>query len=189
VSAAPIHRMATYDMRESASGAKVDVHKMVSVESWWHEPAQICLNGHLLNDRSLSRPGPPVSFCTACGADIIERCPGCGGPINGRRQPLKMYAAPYVIPAYCHSCSKQYPWTKRHLEAAEQLVDASKLSAAEKKVLKDLMPDLIYETPRSRTAVARITDFLERASPPLVSSMREILMSVATDAIKKTIGL
>lgn len=140
-----------------------------------HHPALICLNGHIITDSLMSELYKANDCCTKCGSKAIFKCPSCNELIRG----AKIISFEYDIhldnaPAYCHGCGKPYPWTLQFLEKCEKNIDKiPKLSHKEKEELKELLPNIVVETPSTQHAFERI---------------KEILVSTSKDARAAIIG-
>ena len=90
----------------------------------YYDVAQVCLNGHMVNDTWQSSPNFSKDICPKCGAKTIIECPACHKRIQG------FYHVPGVITtrsasvrAYCHACGKPYPWTLATIDAAKALAE------------------------------------------------------------------
>lgn len=88
-----------------------------------YDVAQICLNGHVINEYATSYPEFNKNHCLQCGSKTIEKCPSCAENIQG------FYHTPGAIsvggektaPRFCHSCGKPYPWTETAIAVAKEL--------------------------------------------------------------------
>src|SRR5690348_16101276 len=81
--------------------------------TWW-DTAQVCLNGHVVNEYSVSQPHYNAPRCPECGEPTITACANCSTPIRGRIHDGGFPSlAPFTRPPYCHSCGEAYPWTER----------------------------------------------------------------------------
>jgi hypothetical protein len=79
-----------------------------------YDIAQICLNGHVINDSTYQFPEGNKKFCQRCGKPTIVSCQDCGCPIRGNYIAVVDPASHYTAPAYCEDCGEPYPWTERH---------------------------------------------------------------------------
>ncbi len=165
-----------------------------------YDTAQVCLNGHVITTRADDMPNTRQDFCGRCGEAAIMACQDCSVRIRGlflspmdreleRLYPSKPAAQPTgPPPAYCHSCGEPYPWTQRSLEAAEELIELEEdLSPDDKQSLKNDLPDLVTDTPRTKVAVAKMKQFLQNAAPWLAEQMRELLVDVISETAKKAL--
>lgn len=77
----------------------------------YYDTAQICLNGHMINDSYRSYPAHNKKFCDKCGKATITRCPSCGTDIKGDYHMDDVIGGPTTpVPMNCHNCGKAYPW-------------------------------------------------------------------------------
>lgn len=159
----------------------------------YYKTAQICLNGHIITrsfDSSYSE-----NFCSKCGANTITACPNCNSILRGK------YIVPGVLdlttdkspaPFYCYNCGKAYPWTERAIEAAELLIlEDENLNDTEKQQFSESLPDLLTEspTPRTNIAIVRFKKFLGKTASYTAEGIRDIFVDVASETIKKSLGL
>ncbi|HUW13292.1 MAG TPA: DUF2321 domain-containing protein, partial [Anaerolineae bacterium] len=91
----------------------------------WYDTAQVCLNGHPVNDMVRAAPERNMDFCKECGARTITACQHCKAAIQGEYHVPGVFALgfPYSPPAFCHNCGAAYPWTEARLGAARDLAD------------------------------------------------------------------
>src|ERR1700679_4064379 len=76
------------------------------------DTAQICRNGHAINECAESQPASNSKFCQRCGAPTITTCPKCQAKIRGYfHVPGVFSLSKYSVPPYCHGCGSGYPWT------------------------------------------------------------------------------
>jgi len=68
-------------------------------------------------------------------------------------------------------------------------LEAEGLSEEERKKLAASIDDLTSDTPRTRSAVQRVKQLLPKLGAAVSQAMKELLVSVATDAAKKALGL
>lgn len=169
--------------------------------------AQICLNGHVRNDTlDLDNAGEQnhaYPWCTQCGEKNIIVCTYCQATIHGRQAVIypsgndfsgyvqrRMPGSSSKRPAFCHNCGKPYPWTERALEAARELIDETEdYPDEDKEKLKQSLPDLVSDTPKTAVAVSRLKKWLPIAGQALGTALREVMVGVITDAAKKQLGI
>lgn len=144
--------------------------------------AEICLNGHVTNPGIYHLfPGNRYTRCETCGEPTIIACPHCGHEISRRLSPLKGF----VRPTCCRECGELYPWVERRLAAARELVDEQKkLSDQEKEELKNTLPDLVEDTPRTREAALRAGRLFAQAGIEALGVFRNILVDIASETAK-----
>lgn len=155
----------------------------------YYDTAQICLNGHEINSMAASSPQSNQKFCSRCGAQTITACQSCNVQIRGYYHvPGVISLLGYSKPSYCFNCGTAFPWTTFSLAAASELVDTlDALSAHEKQQLKDSLPDLVRETPKTPVAEGRFKRLTTKAGGEAVGGIRAILIDVVSEAVKKSI--
>jgi hypothetical protein len=159
----------------------------------WYDIAQICLNGHTVNSMARSNVVANQKFCDTCGAATIITCQACGRSIRGYYHDFgfrlgRVEFDDYVVPSFCHTCGKSYPWIQAKLGAAQELADElDGLSQDEKDVLKKSLDDIIKDTPRTELASLRFKKLAGKASREGAEGLKNILIGVATEAAKKLI--
>lgn len=167
----------------------------MSWPGWWHDGdwydvLQVCHHGHIITARAESAKVNQRLSCNECGQPAIMTCPSCTKPITGAlwHGSSKQWLCPAKPPSYCDSCGAPFPWTDRALSAARELVDLAKsLGPKERQALKDMLPDLIADTPQTPVAVIRMRQWLGKARPEFGRAMRELLTRAATEAVKKVL--
>lgn len=143
--------------------------------------AQICLNGHEVNAAYNSCPYFNQTYCSKCGERTITSCEECKEEIRGH---LWRSYSRYIPPKYCDNCGAAYPWTKKILEAAEEMIQLEKnLTKEERNMLSDSLPDLVRDTPKSNLTVSILKRLRDKISLPL----RKFLVDVASETMKKLI--
>ncbi len=163
-----------------------------------YDRALICANGHLINSAAESNPGRNSEFCPKCGKATLDACRHCQEPIRGdeydgrsetwTRTPTKIGFR--HIPSHCHACGKPYPWTERKAEAMEEMIDElDDLSDEERARLKQSIPDIIADTPRSETAALRFKKAATQVGQTAGNLMMSVLTKVATETVKQALGL
>jgi len=94
-----------------------------------------------------------------------------------------------TVQAYCHECGKPFPWTERAIAAAKELADeVDDIDDDDRQRAKDSFIALVSDTPQTTVAVARIRKLLSKASPMLRDGLKDVLVSIATEAAKKGLG-
>lgn len=150
--------------------------------------AQLCLNGHVINQSSDEYPENNEKFCSNCGQPTITACPSCKTNIRGYFDVEGVLSISSMdTPSYCHECGKPYPWTEANLNAARELIELDEqLNDEEKRSFKDILPDLVVETPKSRVAVVKMKNFLQKSGS--ASAIRAFIIDLASETIKKMIN-
>ncbi len=150
--------------------------------------AQICENGHVVIAWVDAAPESGRKFCETCGAQTITACKKCEADIPGTLKDTMILS--YDRPSFCGECSSPYPWTKAAKEAFEDLANLEEsLNVKERAQLTAAFDDLIADTPRTQGAVAKVKLLLGKLGPEVGEGVRRILVDVATEGVKKQMGL
>jgi hypothetical protein len=92
-------------------------------------------------------------------------------------------------PAYCGGCGEAFPWTETALAAAREYTDELEaLNTEEKLALKETFDDLTSDTARTPVAANRFNNLIKKIGPVAGGIPKQIVVSVATEAAKKSIG-
>lgn len=156
-----------------------------------YDVAQICENGHVITDQLRSYPEQGKSFCDRCGAPTLSQCRQCAAEIPGHyEREWAIAAAWYVRPSFCRGCGRPYPWTQTAIEEAKKLTAlAEKLSQRERDQLASDIDDLVCDTPRTQGAILRLKLLPPKLGTEVWGAMKVILVNVATDVVKKELGI
>jgi hypothetical protein len=154
-----------------------------------YEAAQICLNGHLINQMAQTNPDFNQDFCTKCGSATIWKCQQCDSKIRGFHHTPGVLAIYTIdVPGFCYSCGKPYPWTEKRLAAAQELVnEMEKLTENDRRILTESVEDLVHETPNTPTAVIRFKKLAAKAGSAAAEGLKSLLVDVLSEAVKKQI--
>ena len=152
--------------------------------------AQVCRNGHATTAMLEKSPDRAADHCPECGAPTLSTCCWCGAPSRGYYfTPGVLSLSPYTAPRFCHQCGTAYPWTRAAVEAWREMAhEVEGLTPEERAGLAKSIDDLIADTPRTQTAIQRLKQLAPKVNRKLWPPMKELLMAVATDAVKKSIG-
>jgi hypothetical protein len=149
-----------------------------------HDRALVCRKGHLINDAMRSSPEYNTKFCEKCGAATISECPACRHPIQGLKLGGAVRAHLPGPAAYCHDCGAPFPWTEASRRALSDLLAMSGASEAEQAALRDSLPALAADSPETPVAVAKWRKFLAGAGKQMASGLKDVLVAIATEAVK-----
>lgn len=155
--------------------------------------AQVCLNGHAINDIVGLAPQLNEDRCSQCGEQTITECPACKEPIRGylhREGAYRAHVKPrtFLPSAFCHKCGAPYPWTERALDAARQLVqEIEGLSSEERQELAETFPDIVSNTPKTAVASSRFKRLVGKAGGAAARSFEGVLGSVASETARRLI--
>lgn len=153
--------------------------------------AQVCTNGHMINDSSDEYPEMNQSFCTKCGAKTITKCPSCGSNIRGDYDcGIPVLGGSTRVDSYCYSCGSPYPWTESALKNASLLIkEEENLSEELKASVIESLPDIISETPGTNLASVRIKKCLTAAGKITGDAVRQFVIDFGCELAKKSLGL
>ena len=154
-----------------------------------YDVAQICLNGHVITARAKSAERRQ-EFCTECGEKTITSCQNCNARIKGHYDVPGVIAigVKYNKPKYCEKCGHPFPWTKRQLDAAKELVElAEVLNANEKNELKTAISELVKDTPQAVVAQVKYQKYVAKAGSELANGLKSILVNILSEVAKKAI--
>lgn len=154
-----------------------------------YDVALVCLNGHTVNSTSVESPKHNTEYCGECGEKSINACPACKTPIRGFLWNTGVIGYGWEPSAYCHACGRAYPWTERKVAAlAEAIDEAEQLSPDDKAKLKESIPDIVAETPKSNTAAARLKSAITKAGKTGGKLIYDVAIRVAADVVTKSIS-
>lgn len=147
--------------------------------------AQICLNGHLVNEDFDEYLPNDLIFCKMCGAKNIYRCLSCNSKIHGQ----KISDSIFTLSAYCYSCGKPYPWTEEKIKALNEAISLSEITDQEKEEFVKNIPDIVSENPRTKVAALKIKMIGAKVGKEIWSVTRDIFVDIASETAKKTMGI
>ena len=156
----------------------------------YYDVAQICLNGHMINDHAQTRPQHNQEFCSKCAATTIIGCPQCDTPIRGYYEVegvIDFSEEQVPVPAFCQHCSKAFPWTESRLEAAHDLAGQLELDVPDRTLLEKSIEEIVRDTPRAPAEAMRFKTIVEKAKPWGLKAFKEILYGIAGEAVKRMI--
>ncbi|QSR89275.1 DUF2321 domain-containing protein [Methylacidiphilum caldifontis] len=156
-----------------------------------YDVAQICLNGHLINDAAQRYPMHNKNYCTICGAKSITKCENCNEDIQGMYyNPKYITIKEYTIPSYCHFCGTPYPWTQTKIEAARiRIKEIESLSDEEKELLNQSINDLIKDTPKTNLAIDRVKRIMLKTKQDIAMIIKSIIADIAAESVKQLLNL
>lgn len=147
--------------------------------------ATICLNGHVVSKYKANCQ----KHCSICGKETYSICLQCHAPIRGVAEVKGVIVVgdmPYDKPFYCYECGAPYPWTQKILDSAVELVSLDDdLDETSKELIKNAIPELLIDTPITPIAVAKYQKGLSKASQIIHDSMRQLLIDVVSETVKK----
>ncbi len=154
-----------------------------------YDIAQVCLNGHTINQYARSQPEHNRLFCGRCGERTITQCLSCNRFIRGFYHiPNVIDVDDYVLLAFCQDCGSPYPWTGNKLTAARELIaEVENLKPEEAESLNKSLDDLVRDTPSTQLAAIRFKKFLPKAGKEIAEGLRKIIVDIASEAAKKAL--
>lgn len=160
--------------------------------SGYYDVAQICENGHVITSRLRDSPARGRKFCHQCGAATIQACQGCGANIRGfyHVPGVVDLASRYSAPSFCSECGAPFPWAETamsELHEIARMVDG--LNDEERQRLEAAIDELVKDSPRTERAALTIKTLAPKIGQEAWGAMRAILVSVATEAAKRGMGL
>lgn len=139
--------------------------------------AQICSNGHVINDAAETYPGYNANFCDKCSAITITQCQKCSASIRGRIKD-DYGSVEFKAPNYCYICGSPFPWTIKGLESAKALIDEDdQLSIEDKALFNESLLDISSDTPATILAATKVKRIIGKMS----SSLRDIAYKAVID--------
>lgn len=150
-----------------------------------------CLNGHAVNGSSRSSPEFNSKHCDQCGEPTICCCPKCQTEIRGFCHiPGVLSCSDWDVPKHCHECGAPFPWTQRKTEALAEAIEwLDELTDDEKDRLKESIPDVIHETPRTDTAVARFKKAIGKAGKAGGKLLADVISKVAAEVVVQSLNI
>lgn len=164
---------------------------MFNTNDTFQDTAQVCLNGHLINDSVHRMPEYSRDYCGECGEKTITNCQKCQNRILGHHyvDGLADFTA-LVVPKHCESCGRMYPWTETAYQAlGELLAEQNSLSQKEKHELEESFKSVTTDNPKTEIAAFRIKKYSAKIGKPLGSMLINIVSGVATETAKKHLGI
>jgi hypothetical protein len=150
--------------------------------------AQICINGHVINDSADEFSERNKKFCSYCGQPTIMNCPSCKESIRGFYYVSGVISLSHIYsePSFCHNCGKPYPWTESKLNAAQELIsEDERLSKEDKETLSLALPDLVTDTPKTQLAATRFKKLISKAVSATGEGLKQILVDIVSESAKK----
>ena len=81
-----------------------------------------------------------------------------------------------------------FSWTQIALDAAKELAEElDGLTPDEREIVQESIADLVRDSPRTEMAAVRLKRLLRKTGGGAASAMKNIIVSVATEAAKKAL--
>jgi hypothetical protein len=154
-----------------------------------YDVAQICMNGHMINDACKNKPQYCKKRCPACGEETITTCPHCGAPIPGHYYIARIASIHNnTMHQCCCECGKPYPWAERRKAAALELfIETLEMEKEQQEQLKRDLTDISTDNPRTQVASFRVARWIGKAGKETAGALRDILVDIASETAKKVI--
>lgn len=132
--------------------------------------------------------------CPECGTAVSNKCVHCKKYIRGGYEAVISTRDPNPG-NFCWNCGEPYPWTRVRQEALEQtLVELQESFPHELpdhllQQLRESVPDILDETPKSDVAVLRFNKAKQKLGDAGGAILVGVLTNVATEAVLRKLGL
>ena len=163
-----------------------------------YDVMQVCMSGHMITSSLRENPECGQKHCSHCGEKTISACPQCGQEIRGSYclpmadpdgKTTFRSSFPRAIPKFCINCGTPFPWTRRKIEALEELAaDDKSLSDQDREALRRDAPLIVTNNPKSEVAALRIEKIMRKAGKTAAPIFTKIVAELATKSIKKKMG-
>lgn len=153
----------------------------------WTDIAQICLNGHVINDSIKSSPELNKKFCPDCGEATIIQCHKCNANIPGEiHYPTVLGFSRYKLPIFCSECGKPYPWTENRIKAAKELAsELDELTSEEKKILDKSIDEISKDNMQATVGATRFKKLMLKVGSSAGEVIRDVITDIASETAKK----
>lgn len=154
--------------------------------SSYYDVAQVCLNGHLINDCAKRYSEHNVEFCPKCGEKTTIVCPLCNAHIRGDYHVDGVIgASSFEMPSYCHNCGKAYPWTENKVQTAiEMFLELGDLDDIEKKTIEQDINNIARDIPQSELSALRIKKIWKRCGTIAYNVIMEFATKTSAEILK-----
>lgn len=156
-----------------------------------YDTAQICLNGHYVNESYHRYPQHNKNYCDKCGEMTVINCQNCGTEIRGYYESnvvIIAFGEEHTPPNYCYNCGKPYPWLDRKMKAAVEMAQLEEvLTEEENNNFSEYVKDITTDTPKSQVSAKKINILLKKFTSSSITIMRSLLVDIASETAKKVI--
>ena len=155
-----------------------------------YDVAQVCLNGHVINDNYKSSPEFNQDFCDQCGEKTITECSSCHELIKGEYHIKGVFGGipGYIPPSYCHKCGNAFPWIQTALDSAKELLDFDEsINNDDKELLLNSMKEISKDTSKTEVNALKIKKIAKRLGSDTYDAFIKIAVDVGTEIAKKTL--
>lgn len=156
------------------------------------DSAQICMNGHVVNDLFSLRKDRNRPRCETCGEATIIHCTTCKRRILGTSYIPSgsgglVDSKAFERPAYCYSCGVEHPWTTKSKQVALELfleTSEEKPTKEEGEQFQQALDEIAKNSPEASLATVRLKKQLMKAGKPAGEMLKNIISGLTTEAIK-----
>ena len=153
-----------------------------------YDIAQICLNGHVTNGSTQHMPEFSKAFCDNCGEATITICPECKNPIRGEYWGGSISLESMKAPKFCINCGKPFEWTKRKIDSAKELATLSDgFTEADIKDFQNSIENIVSNSPNIEVAKVKYLKYIKKAGVAVSNGLKDILVDIVSETVKKTI--
>lgn len=155
-----------------------------------YRTAEVCPNGHVSTYAADVNPELREKFCSKCGEATSTQCSECGASIRGdyHVEGVLNLGGSYEPPSFCHNCGSAFEWTNRKIGSAVELVqEGGGLSDQEIEQFRQSLTALTKDSPEVQVASIRYKKLMAKAGTAVAGGVKEIIVSVLSEAAKKAI--
>lgn len=149
--------------------------------------AQICINGHIINELYLSSPEDNRDYCNGCGAETITKCTKCHKPIKGNYiTDMPMFRIEnFSLPKYCEYCGSPFPWTITMISLIKDLIYLTdNLTQDQKSDFLSAIEELIKGTPKCIIANVKFRKYIKIVDAETAVNVNEILKEILVEPVR-----
>lgn len=171
------------------SGSSSSNEPKIPIQPNNYDTAQICPNGHVINDVSERFPQFNKKFCEMCGEETLTECPNCSTAIRGSyHSEGRLSVSDYSPPAYCYSCGSALPWTELKIQTAIELAtESDNLSPEEIEKFEDTVKEIVRDTPRTQLGATRFMKVMTKVGGGTANAIKDVLVDIVSETAKKMI--
>lgn len=166
--------------------------KTVAMQEGTFDIMQVCMSGHRINASVRPYQEFNKAFCPDCGEPTIVACPTCEAPIKGRykgRDPFGLPSQPPPVRLFCESCGTAYPWQVCREANALELLSLEGVEEADVQEIKENLPDITRDTPRTQAATHRVLKALGKVGKPVFHKCVDVTGDIAAATAKSYLGV
>ena len=146
-----------------------------------YDNALICKNGHIINAMANQFPEDNKKFCEKCGESALSKCDKCGTSFRGN-----MYGDVYELPSFCFNCGAVFSWTQLKIESAIELaVSSENIDDAEKIIIRNAIPEIIKDTPRTSLEATKLLKVLRKIGNGTANLIKDLIVDITSEIAVK----